>query len=363
MATSVPPRRKGPKDLPKLPASAFVPPSSATDESFGLGPDPSALQPESVIDANVVVKDGDITHAQWKKDAGQVLGGKIKGVVLSLSGADLEKASKDLESSPDRDRILSLIVPYDAEKPDPALEGQLASTKVPTSLSTIYKGASPEVIVGLKWALERGRPVDIDIQVDLSESTLEGFEDTVSKATEGLTNIPPIVLSNVLPPPHDLDLPIIRLMNHPSYVAFQTQVAALSLLPNAYIKFLPPSWDSPTPQTPYPGSSSDTPESKIQREWKRRIKMYREWPLKEEPHVSMLTLSLSVGPVLEAFGHQRIMFGSSPSTSSRGPSNAGDWYEISKESLAELVADQEFLDAVFYTNAQKVYGQEKKTEA
>lgn len=95
MATTAPPRRKGPKDLPKLPASAFVPPNSATEESFPLGPDPSTVQPEAVIDANVIVDDGDITHSKWKKDAGQVLGGRIRGVVLSLPGADLAKVTKE----------------------------------------------------------------------------------------------------------------------------------------------------------------------------------------------------------------------------------------------------------------------------
>ena len=60
--------------------------------------------------------------------------------------------------------------------------------------------------------------------------------------------------------------------------------------------------------------------------------------------------------MLEAFGYQRIIFGSSPSAASSAKSNAGDWYEIARESLAELVSYQEFVDAVFYGNANKVYG-------
>ncbi|KAF5317210.1 hypothetical protein D9611_003982 [Ephemerocybe angulata] len=340
MSTVPPPRRKGPKDLPKLPASAF---NSPVTESSGILPSPSTIQPEAVIDANVIVADGDVAHAQWKKDAGQVLGGKIKSLVLSFPGADLEKVVKELESSSDLDRVLSLSVPYDLEKPDSALEATLASSKVPTSLSTVYTAASTEATEGLKWALERGRPVDIDVQVVLTEATLEGFEDTVGKAAEGITSPPPIILSNILPPPHDLDLPIIKLMNHPTYLAFSNQVAALSLLPNVYIKFLPPAWDQPTPQTPYPGSPVDSAEGKVQREWKRRIKLY-------------------LGPVLEAFGYERIIFGSSPSIASKSKSNAGDWYEIARESLAELVSDQEFVDAVFHGNALKVYGKAEEKQ-
>lgn len=280
------------------------------------------------------MKDGDVSHPQWKKDAGELLAGKIRGVVLSLTSTDFNKINKDTDLT----GVLSLVVPYNIQSPDPSLEEKLAGAKVPTSLSVVYDRTSPEVIDGLKWGLQRGRPVDIDVQVTLTEATLEEFEDAIAKATEGIEKPPPIILSNILPPPHDLDLPIIRLMNHPSYLAFQSQIAALSLLPNAYIKFLPPSWDAPTPHTPAPTSpgENDTQESKVQREWKRRIKMY-------------------LGPVLEAFGYERIVFGSSPSPFSRGPSNPGDWYELARESLAELVTEQEFVDGIFFANAQKIY--------
>lgn len=64
----------------------------------------------------------------------------------------------------------------------------------------------------------------------------------------------------------------------------------------------------------------------------------------------------AVGPVMEAFGYQRIIFGSSPSPASESASLAGNWYELARESLAELGVEQEFIDAVFCLNAQKVYG-------
>jgi len=89
------PRRKVPKDLPKLPASAFTP----TSESSGALPSPSTLQPEAVIDANVIVAGGDVSHTQWKKEAGQVLGGKARGIVLSVPGSDVEKVVKECVSS------------------------------------------------------------------------------------------------------------------------------------------------------------------------------------------------------------------------------------------------------------------------
>lgn len=63
-----------------------------------------------------------------------------------------------------------------------------------------------------------------------------------------------------------------------------------------------------------------------------------------------------VGPALEAFGDQRIIFGSSPSPESYAKSAVGDWYELVKESLAELGIEQEGVDGIFGGNARKVYG-------
>lgn len=65
---------------------------------------------------------------------------------------------------------------------------------------------------------------------------------------------------------------------------------------------------------------------------------------------------LTVGPALEAFGYQRILFGSSPSPRSRGLLSLGAWYELARQSFAELGTEVEDIQAVFYDNAQKVYG-------
>ena len=64
----------------------------------------------------------------------------------------------------------------------------------------------------------------------------------------------------------------------------------------------------------------------------------------------------SVGPAVEAFGYQRIIFGSSPSSVTNTESKAGYWYEIARESFAELGVEQEDIDAVFSNNAKEVYG-------
>jgi hypothetical protein len=94
--------------------------------------------------------------------------------------------------------------------------------------------------------------VDIDVQVDLTDALFEQLEDLLTKTTESPANIPPIVISelylpnsdytgrssgpgNLLPPPHDLEVPIVKLMNSPAYRAFQARTAALSLFPSVKV--------------------------------------------------------------------------------------------------------------------------------
>jgi len=60
---------------------------------------------------------------------------------------------------------------------------------------------------------------------------------------------------------------------------------------------------------------------------------------------------------MEAFGFQKIIYGSSPSKSTKTTLTAGEWYELARESLAELGVEQEVVDAVFAGNALAVYKQ------
>jgi hypothetical protein len=78
-----------------------------------------------------------------------------------------------------------------------------------------------------------------------------------------------ICAANVLPPPHSLSLPIVKLLTDPSYLTYQSHIASLSLYSHIYLKFVPSSWGEPTPEA----TSKDL--SKEAKEWKRRIKMYR----------------------------------------------------------------------------------------
>jgi len=287
------------------------------------------------------------------KEAGEALEKRISGIVFSLQeteSMDIEKviAGLDGNSVPP---VLSVLAPFSLEAAPPSEVPHYlsSSAKIPTLLSTTFVKNLPESASALSWALQNSKTVDIDIRSDLAtnDPLWEGFEEMLTAATkpeEGKT-LGSIVLSNILPPPHDLTLPIVRLMKHPTYETYQSHTAALSLFPNCYVKFLPPAWNAPTPSTPAAGASFEDSQSTLsvqneleqKDEWKRRIKMY-------------------LGPVVEAFGYERIIFGSSHSSASTAQSSAGDWYEIARESFAELGIDQEAVNNVFFNNAKRVYG-------
>ncbi len=90
-------RRKGPKVLPRLPLSAFTPPNSGTSDRFPLPPSPSTVHPAKVVDANVISSISGLTA--WNSEVGQVLGGRIGGVVLSLRGSSPDAVRETLASS------------------------------------------------------------------------------------------------------------------------------------------------------------------------------------------------------------------------------------------------------------------------
>lgn len=63
----------------------------------------------------------------------------------------------------------------------------------PISRSTVFTRATDLSTANLKAALEQGRPVDIDIQVAMTDEIFDSFESMLSKATE-LPKVPPIIL-------------------------------------------------------------------------------------------------------------------------------------------------------------------------
>ncbi|KAG8997168.1 hypothetical protein FRB93_000454 [Tulasnella sp. JGI-2019a] len=337
-------RRMGNKAPPKLPLSVFTTATSAGPLS--AHPDPSTVFPSSVIDANVVT-----TLADWKETAGDLLKIPISGVVLDSRAQSGEGSNPiDIPTSLDGIPITAIITPtHLADRGISKLPAYITSANLPISLSISFSSTTSKAD-DVKMALTAGHVVDLDVPWNAtqaeSDKEWDSLEEILGKAVQGLPEecmTKPIVLGNLLPPPHSLTVPIVQLLRHPTYQAYQAHISQLSFIPNTYLKFLPPSWKDPTP--PSPGIAamlSSTPEQGAKNnldkeEWKRRVKMY-------------------LGPALDAFGFSRIMFGSSPSPSSTAASTPHDWYVLVREVVAELAVDQIGVDAIFNGTAKSVYG-------
>ena len=285
-----------------------------------------------------------------------------------------------LRSSTSPTPAVAILVPFSLDQGVPAEPPAYLSAPSTAGplivLSTVYARYTPSGVEALRWALEKGFTIDIDIETNLraGEGAWEDLEEFLTKAiptaftgkiilcafssshhtrcTGRISDLCSLCTANILPPPDDLSLPIVKLLTHPSYNDYQSQTAALSLYANVFIKFTPPVWGSPTPAAPEGEPTSDTFDKK---EWKKRIKMYSKLDTLLIRGIVTDHNRLVVGPALEAFGYERILFGSSPSPSSRAKSSAGDWYELARESFAELGTEQEDIDLVFFGNAKRVY--------
>ncbi|KAG2146476.1 uncharacterized protein EDB93DRAFT_1086261 [Suillus bovinus] len=325
--------RRRPKNLPSLPLSAFSPPSTGTSDMFPLPPTPSAVFPGEVVDAH-------LRSEALESASLDLVGTEVAGAVLLLNDPSIPEG---LQSSLTQNvRVLSVAVPFDLSAIPPDHPDLSESSGIPQSLYTSYTAsheapeARSQAIETLKWAFSNSHLVDIDVQSDIMSNVAkyEVFEDLLMKATAELPGDRKVnlVLSNILPPPHDLSLPIVKLLSDPSYRNYQGHSASLSLFPNLYVKFTPPMWNQTIPGPADPASETDQ-----HREWKRRIKMF-------------------IGPVVEAFGYERIIFGTSPSFAAPSLLNPADWYALVRESFAELAVEQDAIDAIFSLNAKRIYG-------
>jgi hypothetical protein len=345
--------RKG-KEIPRLPLSAFSPPNTGTSDTFPLPPTPSVVSPRGVVDAHLHTAldppTADISHLAHVHN---------RAVVLSPTGqsadaivASLPSLLSDLVSAP----VIGVLIPVALDTTE-----TLASVSAMTSpaLTTTYDGATPVVaeaegasarvlssvgegetndqerpVKNLRWALQHARVVDLNIQggiIAIDTSAYDSLVNLLAKAIKSATDTKrtPIVLTNVLLPPLDAITPVVTMMNHPSYNTYRQRVSSLSLFENAYVKLLPPTWVA-TESPPGSGGEQD-------KELKGILKLF-------------------IDPVLEAFGFERIIFGSSPASTSGSPALAENWYKLVLESFRELAVSQDELDKIFIDNAERVYG-------
>ena len=277
--------------------------------------------------------------------------------------------------------ILAVSIPFALDKPPPSQPPSYLSGSNPSvTLSTTLTHVTPEAVSSLTWALSHSDVVDIDIQADMmagvatsGPSLYDSFEDLLTKATitpsrtDGaenkrahivLSKIPTrfstlpatdlIRLGNIFPPPLDLDQPIVKIMQLPEYLQYQSRVSSLSLFENLQLKITPPVRQRF-------GTRTESTDSL--KEWKSRLKLYSR-SLSHSLAIPLLTANMRcvVGPVLEAFGFERMLFGSSPSPAGEAFDLPVSWYDLVRESFAELGVEQDAIDNVFMHNAKRVYG-------
>ncbi|KAG8900816.1 hypothetical protein FRC00_010917 [Tulasnella sp. 408] len=359
-------RRPG-KIPPKLPLSVISAAAAAP-----LTADPTKVFPNAIVDANV-----NLELAEWSEQAGDLIKKPISGVVIALHTRegqpplDEERFNELIQSS--NVPITAIIAPtHLADRGISKLPSYVTSSPSPFAfgVSFVPGGTTPDDI---RLILSAGHVVDLDVpwnsQQSESDSEWNALEDFIGKAVNGgaegspkptkaiviceqmypfqfkRPNVTVICVANLLPPPHSLHVPIVKLMKSPMYEKYQEHISSLSFVPNVYLKFLPPHWEDPTPPSPAPfattsettGSGVTSQDAQAKDEWKRRVRIY-------------------LGPALDAFGYSRIIFGTSPSPSSTSASNAHDWYTLAREVVAEVAVEQESVDAIFGKNAQSVYG-------
>ncbi|KIM30690.1 hypothetical protein M408DRAFT_328214 [Serendipita vermifera MAFF 305830] len=309
-------RNKPAKAIPRLPMSAFSPPNSGTGERFPLPPSPTTVHPTTVLDSSAAISSID-TLGTYTAALGTSLSSRLSGVVVSVPESAVGSVDQLISSS--KVPVVAISVPLSDSSP------AVAAANIKVVSNTAFTQTSPNLVQSVKQALAKG-VVEINVKSDLStDAGWEALEEFLTSVLEGRdpeATKPAIILSNVLPPADSMDKSTVSLLSHPSYLAYQAHSATLSFYEPVYVRLSPPDTDNTVPS-----------DASATLEWTNRLKMY-------------------LGPIIEAFGFNRIIF----ATSSSQSGSPGNWYEMAREAVAELGIDQEGVDAIFGGNAKAVYG-------
>jgi len=314
--------------FPTLPLSAFLPSDSGNLTGSPAPPSPSSLHPASIIDAHY--------NAGSTPGLGSSpVSTKLTGLVVAIpttDGADKTIAELKAKTAP----VIAVTVPVTLQDGISQLPPFLSNAPFPVSVSAKVSKSlvSPSFVEGVRQALDTGTPVELEVIGAVDDT--QGYDflvELITNAQEASKKrATPIIITNILPPLSSIDLPIVKLLSHPGYSAYQSHVGSLSLVPNTYLKFIPPSWE-----TVGEGADGVLSQSQV-KEWKRRVKMY-------------------LGPAVEAFGDARILFGTSAASSGgKTRIHSSDWYALAAEAVAEVGVEQEGIEAIFAGNALAIYG-------
>lgn len=90
------PRRRGGKEIPRLPLSAFSPPNSGTSDTFPLPPTPNLITPTGIVDSHLQLSID--AAGGFKADIAHLKPAHNRAVVLSSGGHPAEQIISSLQS-------------------------------------------------------------------------------------------------------------------------------------------------------------------------------------------------------------------------------------------------------------------------
>jgi len=164
-----------------------------------------------------------------------------------VSDMSLTRPYLRLKDKPTSAPIVAVMVLVALQDGIPKLSSFLSNPPFLVSVSaTVSKSlVSPQFAEGVRWALDAGTPLELDVTGGVVDD-VQGYDylvELISNAQEAAKKkSTPIIITNVLPPLSSIDLPIVKLLSHPGYLAYQSHVGSLSLVPHTYLKFIPPAW-------------------------------------------------------------------------------------------------------------------------
>ncbi|ORY21479.1 hypothetical protein BCR39DRAFT_553579 [Naematelia encephala] len=299
-----------PKRPPPLDRGLFVGDGPLAPGSAPLPPSPSTIHPAYIIDAHTFPSES-----------------------LSTDAAPLFSSLPEGYSRPTVKSAVEVKLDVGAD-PAQSVLGVKPFSIHPTVLN-LSLAASPSITNIARGAVD----IIVPCTSHLSAQDWDLLDEAVNDIDRSWGNgTGKIVISGLLPPP--LTSSSSKLMNDEMYSLYIERLSQLSLLPNVFLKALPPVVDQ----------NSQTSDW-----WKERKEVER-------------VLRMYLSPTIEAIGTHRVIFGSDPALTIEDLKNntlnivdlaqpipSGEWYALLRKSVAELGEGEEAMSDIMGGNAAGVY--------